>query len=234
MKINLIYEHNGDDSMLYCENLPGAFARGENLNIALAKLPDEVASYMAWQGEEAPTEIEIDLRQDIPSSLNIADADSDAIFDSELAPLTAEEYGQLKALALRSAMDFQRLYDSVPDKDKSGLPARSTFYGAVPRTAREMYEHTRSVNSYYFAEIDVEADSEGSIYDCRARGFEALEAQPGFLSRAAEEGSYGEWWSLRKVLRRFVWHDRIHARAMCRMAKKTFGKYENVFRFEVL
>ncbi len=234
MKINLIYEHKGDDSILYAENLPGAFTRGENLNIALAKLPDEVASYMAWLGEDAPAEIEIDLRQDIASSLNIADADSDAIFDSELASLTAEEYAQLKALALRSAMDFQRLYDSVPDKDKSVLPARSTFYGDLPRTAREMYEHTKSVNSYYFAEIDVDADNDGSIYDCRARGFEALERIPDFLSRDAVEGSYGEWWSLRKVLRRFVWHDRIHARAMCRMAKKTFGKYENPFRFKAL
>ena len=96
-----------------------------------------------------------------------------------------------------------------------------------------MYEHTKSVNSYYFAEIDVDADNSGSIYDCRLRGFEKLEQQPDFLTRGAVEGSYGEWWSLRKVLRRFIWHDRIHARAMCRMAKKTFGKYENPFRFEV-
>jgi len=219
--------------MLYAENLPGAFSRGENLNIALAKLPDEVASYMAWQGEQTPAVIEIDLRQDIPSSLNIADADSDVLFDSEREALTREEYGRLKALALRSAADFQRLYDSVPDKDKSVLPARSSFYGPVPRTAREMYEHTKSVNSYYFAEIDVDADNSGSIYDCRLRGFEKLEQQPDFLTRGAVEGSYGEWWSLRKVLRRFIWHDRIHARAMCRMAKKTFGKYENPFRFEV-
>ena len=233
MKINLVYEHNGSDTLLYCENLPGAFTRGENLNVALAKLPGEVASYMAWRGEEAPTEIEIDLRQDIASELNIADADSDVIFSSELAPLTEEEYSGLKKLALRSAADFQRLYDSVPHKDKSVLPTRSSFYGAVPRTAREMYEHTKSVNSYYFAEIGVETDNEGSIYDCRLRGFEALERMPDFLSRGAAEGSYGEMWSLRKVLRRFVWHDRIHARAMCRMAKKTFGKYENIFRFEV-
>lgn len=232
MKINLIYEHNGSDTMLYCENLPGAFARGENLELALSKLPAEVAGYMAWLGGRGG-EAEFSIVQDVPSALNIADADSDVIFDAECEPLSAEEYAELKALALRSAADFQRLYDSVPDPDKSVLPARGSFYGPVPRTAREMYEHTRSVNSYYFAEIDVEADNEGSIYDCRARGFEALERIPHFLSRGAEEGSYGEWWSLRKVLRRFIWHDRIHARAMCRMAKKTFGKYENPFGFEV-
>ena len=233
MKINLIYEHNGADTILYCENLPGAFARGESLESALAKIPAEAAAYMAWRGMPAPESVEAAITQDVPSELNIADADSDVLFSAEAQPLSRDEYEELKSLALRSAADFQRLYDSVPDKDKSVLPVRSSFYGAVPRTAREMYEHTKSVNSYYFAEIDVESDNAGSIYDCRLRGFEALERMPDFLSRGAAEGSYGEWWSLRKVLRRFIWHDRIHARAMCRMAKKTFGKYENPFRFEV-
>lgn len=48
-------------------------------------------------------------------------------------------------------------------------------------------------------------------------------------------GSYGEEWSLRKVLRRFIWHDRIHAKAMYRMAIKTFGPdvVPNIFCFDV-
>ena len=55
----------------------------------------------------------------------------------------------------------------------------------------------------------------------------------GFLDNSVFEGSYGEMWSLRKMLRRFLWHDRIHAKAMYRMAVKTFGSdcVENVFWF---
>lgn len=47
-------------------------------------------------------------------------------------------------------------------------------------------------------------------------------------------GSFGEKWSLRKVLRRLLWYDRIHAKAMYRMAVKTFGEgtVEDVFKFE--
>ena len=53
-----------------------------------------------------------------------------------------------------------------------------------------------------------------------------------FLGKPTVEGSYGEMWSLRKVLRRFLWHDRIHAKAMYRMTQKTFGKSEcNPFMF---
>ncbi len=234
MKINLIWEHNGNDSILYAENLPGAFTRGETLEKALEKMPGELRSYALWSGEVFPEKFELSIAQDIPCELNIADADSDCIFDAEKEPLSMVEYLHLKSLCLRSAQDFQRLYDSVSDKDKSALPFRSSFYGAVPRTAKEMYEHTRSVTSYYFAEIGVGADNEGSIADCRERGFAALEKLPDFLNLAPVEGSYGEIWSLRKILRRFIWHDRIHARAMCRMARKTFGESrgEEIFRFK--
>ena len=96
-----------------------------------------------------------------------------------------------------------------------------------------MYEHTKNVNEYYFAEIEVDADNNGNIYECRKRGFEALETKFDFLSNNVVEGSYGEDWSLRKVIRRFIWHDRIHARAMYRMAVKVFGaeNVENPFCF---
>ncbi len=128
---------------------------------------------------------------------------------------------------LKSAKDFLLLYQSIPDQSAAAIAGRKTFYGQVPRTANEMYEHTKNVNAYYFGEIDVDADNDGNIYECRKCGFEALERTPDFLQNAVIEGSYGEDWSLRKVLRRFVWHDRIHARAMYRMAVKVFGA-ENV------
>lgn len=88
---------------------------------------------------------------------------------------------------------------------------------------RRYAEDTKNVNTYYFAEIAVDADHDGNIYECRKRGFESLESNPDFLQNTVRKGSYGEDWSLRKVLRRFIWHDRIHARAMYRMAIKVFG-----------
>ena len=83
-------------------------------------------------------------------------------------------------------------------------------------------------------EIEVDADNRGTIYECRKRGFEALEAKTDFLKNTVFEGNYGEYWSLRKVLRRFVWHDRIHAKAMYRMVAKAFGaeNIQNTFCFE--
>ena len=222
MKIFCEWEHNGNDSLLYSSNLVGAYTRGENKSAALDKMHREAESYLRWAGTEVPQTFDIEISREKASALDIRDADSDLLFESERKPLTQEEYDELKALALKSAADFLSLYNSIPDKDVTTIPPRRTFYGDVPRTAREMYEHTKSVNSYYFAEIDVSADNDGDIYECRKHGFEVLELRPDFLTRGVIEGSYGEEWSVRKVLRRFIWHDRIHAKAMTRMARRTF------------
>lgn len=233
MNIKCVWEHNGNDTLLYAVDYIGAYTRGEDLETAKSKMSGEIASYLRWLSEDVPDNIEVMTIQEKASSLAIKDADSDVLFESEKAPLTAEEYKKLKALALKSAKDFLALYESIPDKSATTITERKTFYGQVPRTADEMYEHTKNVNEYYFGEIEVDADNSGSIYECRKRGFEALEAKPDFLQNLVIEGSYGETWSLRKVLRRFIWHDRIHAKAMYRMASRVFGttKIKNPFCF---
>lgn len=226
MVIHCLSEHRGEDTLLHAIDLLGCCTRGKSLAEAVGKMPGAVRAFLHWCGDAAwkDEEITVEIAVDVPSELNIRDADSDVLYETECGVLTQEDYARLKTLVLKSAADFQALYDSIPDKDKSVLPERQTFYGAVPRTAKEMYRHTRNVNDYYFAEITVEADREGSIYDCRVRGFERLEQKDDFLLNRVFDGSYGERWTLKKVLRRFLWHDRIHARAMYRMAEQTFGK----------
>lgn len=233
MRINCVWEHNGDDSILYANNFVGAFTRGTSKEEAILKMPEEIRRFQLWRGEIPLDDYDIEIVQEKESGLQIRDADSDVLFTTEKEPLSAGEYQYLKSLALKSADDFHTLYSSFPDKHKSALPYRKTFYGSVPRTAEEMYQHTKNVNEYYFSEIGVEADNEGTIVSCRIRGFEALESITGYLLLETVTGSYDEQWSVRKVLRRFIWHDRIHAKAMYRMGVLTFGAdvIPDLFRF---
>lgn len=235
MEINCVWEHNGNDTLLFSSNLIGAYTRGASKEIAVEKMIDEARSYLRYTGKDAPNLLSVKIVQEKESALQIRDADSDVIFDSEKDPLSSAEYERLKALALKSASDFLSLYEAVPDRDKSVLPLRTTFYGQAPRTAREMYEHTKNVNAYYFGEIGVDADNSGTIYESRKRGFEVLERAPDYLNKGVFRGSYDELWSLGKVLRRFIWHDRIHAKAMYRMANKTFGEKSvpDIFMFGI-
>lgn len=194
MKIRCVWEHNGNDSILYADSFIGAFTRGTSKDLAIQKMPSEIKSYLMWKGDLVTDSFEPEIVQEKCSDLTISDADSDVLFDEERKELSVSEYEELKALVLKSARDFLSLYEAIPDKNKSCLPVRVTFYGQVPRTASEMYEHTKNVNDYYFGEIGVVTDNEGNIVECRERGFAVLESQPNFLKNIVHLGSYNEEW----------------------------------------
>ena len=59
MIINCVWEHNGNDTLLYATNFVGAYTRGESLEIAKAKMPQEIVSYCSWLGMEAEGKAEI-------------------------------------------------------------------------------------------------------------------------------------------------------------------------------
>ncbi|MBS6195571.1 MAG: hypothetical protein KH828_08330 [Clostridiales bacterium] len=235
--LRVIDEYNDKGHLIYLEDYIGAYVRGKTREEALKKLPAEAVRYKRWLGLVDDKKAGGNrIVQEKISDLQICDADSDVIFDSERLPLTKEEYEKIKFLALKSAKDFLMMYESVPDKTGTVLLRRKTFYGEIPITAREMYEHTKNVNAYYFGEIDVPAENEPDLYTCRAKAFEILESQPDFLENTVYDGSYGEQWSLRKVCRRFIWHDCIHGKAMYRMAVRLCGKekIKNPFCFEII
>ena len=146
MKIGCVWEHNDEDSMLFADQFPGAYTRGPSKALALQKMPAEIRAYQLWRGGPIPDALEVEIVQEKTSELTVSDADSDVLFDSERKELRLPEYAELKALALKSARDFLTLFEAIPDKTKSCYPARETFYGPVPRTALEMYEHTKNVN----------------------------------------------------------------------------------------
>jgi hypothetical protein len=85
MKVNCVWEHNGNDTLLYAIDHIGAYTRGENLETAMAKMSKEIASYLKWLGEESAEIIEIEIAEEKNSELDIKDADSDVLFESEKA-----------------------------------------------------------------------------------------------------------------------------------------------------
>ena len=232
MKAALEYSDKG--CLLWSLDCPGAFARGATREEAIAKLPADVEAFCRWAGWKLPDgSVEI-AEEKYQPEMKIEDADSDMLFESERRPLSQEEYEILRELVLKSARDFESLYASIPDPDAPLGEARSTFYGDYPNTARAMYRHTNSVTAYYVGEVGAEVDNLPGFYENRLNGLGALEQLPDFLDLPAVEGSYGELWSVRKVMRRFLWHDRIHAKAMYRMAVRVFGSaaVPNIFCFE--
>ena len=226
-------EYNDRGCLLWSLDCPGAFSRGRSREEAVARLSADVEAFCRWAEWEIPCGAVEIVQEKFQPEMKIEDADSDLLFEQEGQPLTQEEYEALRALVLKSAHDFDALYESVPDHDATLGEARGTFYGEYPNTARKMYAHTNSVTAYYVGEIGAEVENLPGFCENRVNGLTALEKIPDYLKLPVVEGSYGELWSLRKVLRRFLWHDRIHARAMYRRAKVVLGDtIADPFRFD--
>ena len=133
MAIKCVWEHNGADSLLYAADLPGAYARGAGREETLQKMQQELPQFLQWAGGELPPEeLAPVIVQEKESTLRIADADSDVLFESERLPLTPEEYAAQKALALRSAVCRPR---SIFSFESSMIPAVS-WAAFVLRPAR--------------------------------------------------------------------------------------------------
>lgn len=226
-------EYSDRGCLLWSLDYPGAFARGLTREEACAKLSYDMERWCRWSGQPLTHGDVLVVEEKYQPDMKVEDADSDLLFESERLPMTREEYQVLRELVLRSARDFEALYASVPDPDAPLGDPRKTFYGDYPNTARTMYTHTNSVTAYYVGELNAEVDNLPGFYENRLNGLTALEQLPDFLNLPVMEGSYDELWSLRKVLRRFLWHDRIHARAMYRRAKAVWGEViADPFHFE--
>lgn len=227
MLIRAVVEYNDNGYLIFVDNFPGAYARGRTKEDAVGKIEPEISQFILWSANRQfhhDEPLEIQVVQEQYSPLQICDADSDVIFETEKSPLSYEAYSELSALALKSARDFEELYVSIPDKHLTTLKKRETFYGTVPRTADEMYEHTNNVTNYYVGEIGIVVDNLPRITDNRMNVLKNVESSLRFPNNTVYTGSYKEQWSLKKVLRRFIWHDRIHAKAMYRMATRIWGK----------
>lgn len=232
LTIRAIVEFNEQGYLVYADDYIGAFARGKTKDEALDKLKSEVNSYRLWLSNQLIVDdYTIEIVQEEKSGADIADADTEIIFDSEKTYFTQAEYDKTKLLVIKSAKDFKIIYDSIPDVNQTTILPRKTFYGTIPCTPKEMLIHTNEVTKSYVYGL-AEIENIPDIYLNRIAAFKQIEQQPNYLDNKVYIGIYGEPWSLKKAMRRFIWHDRIHAKALYRMATGLWStRINNPFHF---
>ena len=230
-EIDAIQEYNDSGVTLWALSYPGAFARGKTAADAAKKLPGACRRYRLWArlsadaGSQDPKEVR--FRRKIKVDAAVEEGFTAALFPEERLPLDMPRYTALKILCLSSARDFEAMVASIPQKDRALLKSRRTLYGKVPVTAREMLSHVAEAQRACASLFGIDlGDGQGLLAD-RKRLFAALEAQPEYLSDRVVTGPDGEQWTLKKLLRRLLWHDAIHGRALYRKAI-TFWQKERI------
>ncbi len=229
-ELDVIQEYNDRGVTLWSLACPGAFARAETAAQAAKKLPAACRRYRLWAklpmdgtvGEE-----QIRYVRRIKVDAAVEEGFTAVLFPEEKLPLDMARYTALKVLCLSSARDFETLFASIPQKDRALLKSRRTLYGKVPVTAREMLEHVANGQRAWAAVFGIELGDEQGLLAARKRLFAGLEAQPGYLSGRVVLAPDGEPWTMSKLLRRLLWHDAIHGRALYRKAI-TFWQKERI------
>jgi hypothetical protein len=148
----------------------------------------------------------------------VEDGDSTILLDADREPYRdGADFDRDCGRMDLSARKLRQLYEACPRPDAIVAgKVRATFYGEVPATIEAQLRHVVGCHGYYLWSIGIEAVSPGELLAGR-RGLIDL-----LRSRFRAEGNWAhrapdEDWTLRKVVRRVVWHDRLHARAMARM-----------------
>ncbi len=215
--MTLVLETNGRGFMGWIPELPGAFARGGIRDEVIRKIPGEVAAWAAWLEEPIP-DGGILAESTVVTDAIVEDGDSTILLGHDRRPYTNQaEFDRDCGRIELSARKLQQVYESCPRRDTVVAgKVRATFYGEVPATIEAQFRHVVECHGYYLGSIGIKTALPADLRASRRKVIDLLAA------RSAAEGNRihhasDEDWTLRKVVRRIVWHDRLHARAISRM-----------------
>jgi len=219
-RISVALETNRNAYIGFLLELPGAFVRGRTEKEALAKVNSEVTSYLRWL-KIAPKSSAYDfvVTQRHQCSLMVEDADNEILLESDRDSIDKKKFTELVKLVRYSGETFLMLYDQCKLKDWiDQTRIRKTFYGESPKIIREIFEHVNGTQYYYLSRTKISFDREGEDF-VRRREFCLRKIEELYHknrnSRVYEVDN--ELWTLKKILRRFVWHDRIHGKSIVRI-----------------
>lgn len=235
--VSIAFETNEKGYMGFIVELPGAFVRDRTEKEAIAKVNHEVSLYLKWLGIEQEHGYKIQVVQRHKSSLMVEDADNEILLEADKKMMREEEFRNLLDLIQFSGETFLQLYTNTKFEDwidKARI--RKTFYGDNPKTIQEIFDHIKYCQYYYLSGVKIKEEMEGDFMAIRNFCLEKLEALYRKNNNSLVFKADNELWTLKKVLRRFIWHDRIHGKAMTRMLEKQkqlalINEYDNPFHF---
>lgn len=188
----------------------------------VARLPAKIEEHLAWMrshgGVPPPLEGSARIVERVQGD--------EVLFAWDRAAASPTEIRETRQLLRWTRTDLLRVLDRLPDEALDwDPPGRTLPDWATWRTIRQIREHiARTEIGYYLPWIGYTRDAlldegEALLHSSRSAALhflERLESEPGRLRLVEERG---EAWSVRKVLRRLVWHERIHTKSIERLGR---------------
>ncbi|MHC4342709.1 MAG: DinB family protein, partial [Planctomycetota bacterium] len=192
----------------------------------LARIPAKIEEYVEWlrghgeitHGFDGTVEVVERIRGD------------EVLFTSDRVGATPEEVSRATKLLGWTRDDLLATLSGLPPQALDwDPPHRPVPRWAQWRTARQILRHIALTEvGYYLSWIGYPAVDPGKIAgewrrvldDTRAETLRFLREVRGSTDRLRLAKRGGEEWSVRKVLRRLVWHERIHTKSIRRILRR--------------
>ncbi len=228
--------------------LPGCFARAPTKDEALSKLQNALAAHLAWLrqcGEPGPRRrqaVAIEVAEELVVTCDVKEGYSAAFFAADLAPTTPELaarfvrlLGYSRAALLQSVAGLSAA--ALDRTDPKRRRARPKGEAPAPASIRAVLAHVARTEPWYASRLERDEAAARRACDAAmalaARARDTLDlldrTREGALARLArltdEERvrvtiHRDEPWSAHKVLRRLLFHERLHARSIAKMRSR--------------
>lgn len=234
--VSAVAESNDDGVILFAFTFPGACGWGPTEAAARERLRWSIRECRDWLVRHDleplapridPDDDEIEIDERVPATGDPLDCDSEGFFDYDQAAYADDEVARIRTLLERSRAD---LLDLVTDQPPAVLDHRLV---EDRRTIRDVVDHVAITEHWYLTrvELPVNVPADWRAYPeqtferlsaTRADVERVLDALPSLPSaqRAQTWTLDGERWSQRKMLRRLVWHERLHLSQLDRLVSK--------------
>ena len=194
---------------------PGSYAAGQTRDEALRAFVEEIRDYWAWlrkHGEAAPPEdepVEVEVVETFQAFKSSPDYEVDGFFAPDAEPVQVEEIPRYLRLLDKSRADLLEVLSQVPSEVFEWKRDERT------RTIRQILHHIARAEVWYLSCLP-SSDPFPMLHDTRT----TAKAYLGNLDPVQRSGAVvnaGEKWSARKVFRRFLYHERYHAKSIRRI-----------------
>ena len=223
-KISACLEVGSEGTGAFVPNCPGCWVFGRTPERALMKVKIAIAEWVGWMrkhGEQIPVEaknFEIEVAEMLRVNYNPVEAGKpEPLFWSEVLSITKKDVTRTLRLMTYSREDLIKLVSNLDDECLDWLPPNK------PRTIRNCLRHIAYVEPWYITRLNVDLPSRyprkvfemldytRKIVVDYLRNFPHNKMRRIFQPKK-DQSPVCNLWTARKVLRRLVDHERLHAR----------------------
>jgi len=209
-------ERGSDGSYLaWVDDLPGCTLRAGSREVVLQRLPGTILAFLAWAGVDEPNLPSITVTEEVESAVE-TEEDTELLVSSDRDPLTDDAWHRMQGWLGRSRAELLALLKRLSDEELDRPRAGSE------RTVGGEIEHVALVELMYAFWTFDRRSREGlaELLDwtrgCAAARLDRLASEQADVLTWADWGGAPrpEPWTPRKAVRRLVWHELLHLRAI--------------------